>query len=78
MNAVAVLPSPKDGRVRLGGEDADLVLSALRLLVVGYCRSLMIEERLRVGWLECRGEAMGRFGERLLGHGGEANSPDAQ
>jgi hypothetical protein len=77
MNAVAVLLNPKDGRVRLGSEDADLVLSALRLMAVGYYRSLMIEERFRVGRLECRGEAMRRFEERLLGQGGEANSPDA-
>jgi hypothetical protein len=48
-------------------EDVEAVLvRALRLLVAGYYRSLLVEERERVGRIDCRLEAMMRFKERIL------------
>ena len=66
LSAVATLLNPSDGQVRLQERDMALVLSALRLVSVGYYRSLIVEERFRVGRLGCRAEAVRRFRERLL------------
>ncbi|HVP23252.1 MAG TPA: hypothetical protein VMS77_05010 [Conexivisphaerales archaeon] len=71
-NAVAVLLNPRDGQVKIRQEDADLVLSALRLVSVGYYRCLMVEERFRSGRMECRGLAMRRFRERVIDGGSAA------
>jgi hypothetical protein len=43
-----------------------VVIRALRLLKAGYYRSLLLEERDRVGRINCRLEAMTRFRERIL------------
>jgi hypothetical protein len=51
--------------IRVGGVEAVLI-RALRLLKAGYYRSLLIEERERVGKIDYRLEAMMRFRERIL------------
>lgn len=43
-----------------------VVIRALRLLKAGYYRSLLLEERDRVGRINYRLEAMTRFRERIL------------
>ncbi len=61
------------GSARLpAGEDVHLevveavLVRALRLLGAGYYRSLLVEERERVGRINYRFEAMMRFRERIL------------
>ena len=65
-NAVCLLLDPVDGDCRLEEGHLALLLTAFRLLAVGYYRNLLIEERERVGRMDCRGQAMHRFKERLL------------
>jgi hypothetical protein len=48
----------------------DGLLAALRLLSMGHYRSLLIEERERVGRIDCRIEAMKRFRKRVIGGDG--------
>jgi hypothetical protein len=59
----ARLPARED--VRLEVVKAVLV-RAVRLLGAGYYRSLLVEERERVGRIDYRLEAMMRFKERIL------------
>jgi hypothetical protein len=59
----ASLPARED--VRSDVVEAVLI-RALRLLKAGYYRSLLLEERERVGRINCRLEAMLRFKEKIL------------
>jgi len=65
MSALGSARLPAREEVRLEVVEAVLV-RALRLLKAGYYRSLLLEERERVGRINYRLEAMMRFKERIL------------
>jgi hypothetical protein len=65
MSALGSARSPAGEDVHLEAVEA-VLFRALRLLKAGYYRSLLLEERERVGRINYRLEAMTRFKERIL------------
>jgi len=65
MSALGSARLPAEEGVHMEEVEAVLV-RALRLLGAGYYRSLLVEERERVGRINYRLEAMMRFKERIL------------
>jgi hypothetical protein len=63
--AVCMAPPPADEDER-SKECRALLTRALRLLGAGYYRSLLLEEREKVGRISYRLEAMMRFKEKIL------------